>query len=74
MGILVRVQECRIVLGCFGDDDVEPTVFMGSCEGLRHVSSLVASLRAAMDESVGVRPVMDYFWDGSSVWHEEVVG
>ncbi len=74
MSMNLRVQECRVVLGVYGDSDREPHILMGTCEGIQHVPALMADMLAHMAEDIGVRDRMDYFWDGSSVWREVVVG
>jgi hypothetical protein len=74
MGLNIRVQECRVVLGCYGDDDKEPVILMGTCEGIQHLPDLVETMQAAIVARVGPRPTHDFFWDGSSVWHDEVIG
>lgn len=66
------------MLGVFSDDMAargeEPAVLMGSVLGMQHVEGLVKDLKAAMDAKVGVHPVDDYFWSGSSVWAPAHVG
>jgi hypothetical protein len=47
---------------------------MGTCEGIQHLPDLVETMQAAIVARVGPRPTHDFFWDGSSVWHDEVIG
>lgn len=69
----VVVTECRVMLGVFGDDDPEPTLYLGTCEGVQHVESLVREMHAHAISELGVRPVMDLFWSGSQVTSDLVV-
>ena len=69
-GMAIEVQECRVMLGVFGDLDDEPYVLMGTCEGAQHVPGLIEALMVEARRLFGERPMTDYFWSGSSAWRK----
>ena len=57
------------MLGVYSDRDYDfrrdPTILVGTCEGIAHVPGLIKDLQATMEARVGVRDPQEYFWSGS---------